>query len=122
MIYPPIFEICAADSAVLAWLGSNPVRLFPYGRAPQNPEPPYAVWQVVGGVPENYLDCPPDIDSFTLQIDVYANTDTDVDGAATALRDVIQNYAYIVSWRGDIREQETNHYRKSFDVDWWRYR
>jgi len=122
MIFPPIFEICSTDSAVMAELGIDPVRLFPYGRAPQYPEKPYAVWQLIGGAPENYLDCPPDIDSFTIQVDVYADDDEAADAAAVALRDAIEPYAYIVNWRGDLRDPETNHYRKSFDVDWWKYR
>ncbi|WP_165856734.1 DUF3168 domain-containing protein [Marinobacter sp. JSM 1782161] len=116
---PPIFQVCAANAAVTALLGTGPTRLFPFGEASQDVALPYAVWQIVGGQPENFLGQAPDIDSVMLQVDVYAD---DVAGArevARALRDAIQGHAHIVAWRGESRDDDTNHYRYSFDIEWW---
>lgn len=118
-MFPPIFKVCADDAGVQAALGNNPVRLYPFGEAPQGVATPYAAWQTIGGSPENYLDKPPDIDSFSLQVDVYAATDTAARDAAKALRDAIEPHAHVTRWGGEWRETETKHYRVSFDVDWW---
>lgn len=116
---PPMFTTCAASSEVLAVLGSDPVRLFGAGRAPQNVAEPYAVWQVIAGSPENYLGDTPDMDSYTLQVDCYAQTAAEARGVAEALRNAIEPVAYVVAWRGESREPETQLYRYSFDVDWF---
>lgn len=122
-MYPPIFAICAAAPAVTALLGAGPVRLYPFASAPQPGTDfyalPYAVWQIVGGLPENYLGRVPDIDSMTLQIDAYAAQVAQARSVAMALRDAIEPHAHIVSWRGESFEADTGLYRYSFDVDWW---
>lgn len=121
MIYPPIFAVCNASPAVQAELG-NPCRFYPFGRAENDdggrPQRPYAVWQVVSGVPENYLGCLPDADNWTLQVDVYAATAKQARDAATALRNAIEPEAYVTAWRGESVDAETRNYRCSFDVDW----
>ncbi|MBY3671866.1 DUF3168 domain-containing protein [Vibrio cholerae] len=115
----PIFSVCKADPVVTSLLGESPMRLYLFGMAPQNPVKPYAVWQVVGGLPENYMDERPDIDSFNLQIDVYS---TDVDSArkvAGAIRHAIEPHCVLTSYRGESRDSETMNYRSGFDVDWF---
>ena len=114
-----IFEACATDPAVTALLGTSPVRLFPFGMAPAGVIKPYAVWQQVGGQPENYLAGVPDIDSMTLQVDAYATTSASARAVAAALRDAIEPVAHVVAWRGESRDSETGNYRVSFDVDWF---
>ena len=116
-MYPPIFQVCAADPAVGALLGASPLRLWPFGEPPQNTPLPYAVWQTVSGQPENYLGQRPDVDSWSLQVDVYAATATAARNAAKALRDAIEPAAHITRWGGESRDRETNHYRYSFDAD-----
>lgn len=118
-MFPPIFTVAAADPAVTALLGSNPTRLYPFGQAPQGVVYPYAVWQGFGGSPENYLSGRPDIDGFTLQVDVYADTGTSARAVAEAIRDAIELKAYITRWGGESRDPETGHYRVSFDLDWY---
>ncbi len=117
-MFPPIFQVAAADPGVTAVLGTSPVRLFPFGEAPEGVTLPYAAWQLVSGSPENYLAGRPDIDGFTLQIDVYAATGSSARAVGKALRDAIELNAYIVRWGGESRDNETNRYRLSFDVDW----
>ncbi|SXF28108.1 Protein of uncharacterised function (DUF3168) [Klebsiella variicola] len=92
----PIFAVCAASQAVRDLLGS-PVRLYPFGLQDDNIVYPYALWQNISGVPENYLDRRPDVDSYTLQVDVYSNTVTSAQEVAKALRDAIEPNAYITA-------------------------
>jgi len=115
---PPIFEVAAADPAVTALLGSAPVRLYPFGEAPQGVMLPYAVWQLVSGAPENYLAGRPDLDGFTLQVDVYAGTGASARAVGAALRDAVELTAHVTRWGGESRDTETGRYRLSFDVDW----
>ena len=117
-MYPPIFAICKAASAVAALIGSSPMRLYQFGKAPPNVVKPYAVWQTIGGSPDNYIGSVPDHDLFSIQIDVYSTTDISARAVAEALRDAIEPVAYIVRWGGESVDTETGSYRYSFDVDW----
>ncbi|EIV3802050.1 DUF3168 domain-containing protein [Klebsiella aerogenes] len=114
----PIFAVCAASQAVRDLLGSNPVRLYPFGMQDDIIVYPYAVWQNIGGNPENYLNQRPDADRYSLQVDVYGDTDIDVIAVSRALRDAIEGNAHITRWGGQSREPETGKYRYSFDIDW----
>lgn len=116
---PPIFPVCAASQAVTDLLGSDPVRLYPFGMQNDNVTYPYAVWQNIGGEPENFLNQSPDIDRFSLQVDAYGNTDEEVISVAMAIRNAIQDKANITRWGGQPRDPNTNRYRYSFDVDWF---
>lgn len=118
MMIAPIFKVCAASQAVTALIGESPVRLYPFGLQDDNVVYPYVVWQNISGSPENYLDKLPDTDSYTLQVDVYADTVMSATSVATALRDAIEPHAYITRWGGQSRDPETKRYRYSFDVDW----
>lgn len=117
-MFAPIFPVVAGSAAVAAVLGSAPVRFWPFGEAPENSVLPYSVWQQVSGSPENYINQTPDLDSYTLQVDVYASTGSSARAAAKALRDAIEPHAHIGAWRGESREKDTKLYRYSFDVDW----
>lgn len=118
-MFPPIFQVAAADPGVTALLGTDPVRLYPFGEAPEGTPLPYVVWQLASGSPENYINQRPDMDSFTLQVDVYAATGASARAVGTALRDSIELRAHITRWGGESRDPETKSYRISFDVDWW---
>ena len=116
---PPIFPIVAASAAAQAALGAAPVRFFPFGAAPQDVALPYAVWQTVGGAPENYLGNLPDADVCTVQVDVYA-ADTDSAAAAIlALRDAIEPHAHVTGYPINARDAETQLYRFGLQLDWW---
>lgn len=117
-MFPPIFQVCAANAAVKAALGSGPVRLFPFGEAPQNVAKPYAVWRQFGGLPENYLGQRPDLDTFRLQVDVFGTTGAAATAAAKAIRDAIELRAHITRWGSAERDPSTANYRVSFDVEW----
>lgn len=117
-MFPPIFQVAAADPGVTAILGAGPVRLYPFGSAPEGVTLPYVVWQLVAGSPENYLNQRPDLDGYTLQVDCWAISPTEARNVAKALRDAIEPHAYITRWGGEIRDNETGSYRVSFDCDW----
>lgn len=119
---PPIFSICAAEPGVTSILGTDPVRLFMFGMAPQNVQRPYAVWQVVGGSPENYLAGRPDTEQHTLQIDVYADYAAQSRAALAAIEHAIELSCYVTRYGGESRDDETKSYRSSMDVDWHTYR
>jgi hypothetical protein len=118
-MYPPLFSIASADNSVKAAFGTNPVRVYPFGGAPESVALPYVVWQVVGGTPENYIGNDPDMDSYLVQVDVYANSPASARGGAETLRDALQDHAHIVSWRGESKDQQTKHYRYSFDINFF---
>lgn len=116
-MFPPVFSLATASSVVLNLLGYQPTRLYLFGEAPQTVTKPYAVWQTVSGTPENYLGGLPDIDRYTVQVDVYATTASSARAVAEALRDAFEPSAHVVSWRGESRDLTTNNYRYSFDVE-----
>lgn len=116
-MYPSLFSIVSSDVTVRSVFGTNPVRVFPFGGAPEESNMVYAVWQTYGGTPENYIGTTPDIDAFLVQVDVYADNATSARNGAEALRDALQGYAHIVSWRGESKDRDTQRYRYSFDIN-----
>lgn len=120
-MFPPIYPAVANSPACVALLktGTGPVRFYQFGLAPQNVPKPYAVWQRVFGAPENYLGQVPDIDSFTVQIDVYAGSADSARSVALALRDAIEPVAYITSWLGESIDPDTKNNRFGFQTDWF---
>ena len=114
----PINAVCALDSGVSDLLGENPQRLYPFGLVPQDVKKPYAVWQIIGGNPENYLAGRTDIDGYRLQVDVYASSGSDARAVAKALRYAIELNANITRWGGESRDPATKNFRYSFDVSW----
>lgn len=113
---PPIFSIMSASSAVKALIGSNPIRFFLFGEAPQDVATPYCVWQTIFGAPENFLGQVPDVDSWSVQIDVYGDTASSVRSVAQAVRNALEPVAYVTNWNGESRDPATKRYRYSFDV------
>ena len=119
MILPPIFTICKASTAVTALLGSNPVRFYPFGTAPQDVGTPYAVWQGINGQPINSLSDRPDIEDHSLQIDVYGITAEETLAVAAAIEYAIETESHITRYSDQGQDQETLKFRISFDVDWF---
>lgn len=118
-MYPPIFNVISASAPVTALLGVSPVRFWPFGEAPPDPVLPYAVWQTVYGTPQNYVSDLPDVDSYGVQVDVYANEATAARLAARAIRDAIEPVAHISAYNGEFRDPVTRKYRYSFTADWF---
>lgn len=120
-MYPPVYPTVAASSACVALLktGTGPIRFYQFGFNEDQPQTyPYAVWQRSGGQPENYVNQTPDMDGFTLQIDVYAKSADQARTVAAALRDALEPVSYITAWLGESRDPDTKNYRFSFLNDW----
>lgn len=118
-MYPPIFETCSSNSQVTDVFGSSPCRIYPFGEAPQDATLPYAVWQTIGGVPENALNTAPDIDSFTIQVDVVAETGEAARNGAEEIRDAIESSCHVVNWLGEGRDLDTRKFVVGFIADWF---
>lgn len=122
MSFPPIFAaVNVAPVQALLKAPGGELRFYLFGRAPQNVIKPYAVWRQAYGSPENYLGNRPDMDSFGVQVDVYADPAQGPAVARTvamAIRDAIETKSYITAWRGESRDPDTNNYVFSFDSDW----
>lgn len=119
MINAPIFNILKNVPAVTALLGTDPVRIYPWGRAPQNPTKPYAVYAVYNAIPENYLGQRPDIDNKGTQINVYGDTSDSVDACFKAIRDALEDHAHMTAFSSPDREAETNLYSCRLEFDFW---
>ncbi len=116
---PDIFaSVNVAPVKALLKTGNGALRFYAFGMAPQGVAYPYAVWQLVGGSPENYLACSPDIDQSIVQVDVYAKTADSARSVAVVLRNAIEKHAYITSIRAEARDPDTNNYSFGFDSDW----
>lgn len=119
---PDLFPILNANVAVKALLGSSPLRVYPWGRAPNNVVKPYAVYGVYNGNPENYLDRVPDIDNKGTQIDIYGVKGEDVENCFIAIRDALEPFAHMTSFSTPDRNTETNLYEGRMEFDFWDYR
>lgn len=117
-MYPPLFEICSANSRVTEVFGTSPCRIYPFNEAPQGADAPYATWQVIGGSPENCLDRVPDVDQFAVSVDVYASTGEAARNGAEEIRDAIESDCHIGTWLGEGRDEKTRLYVVSFLADW----
>lgn len=113
----PFFKVAAQSAAVKALLGNTP-RIFLAGNAGDSPAYPYVTYQMVSGTPGNLLGQAPDHDLFTLQVDVWAKSDTALAAVTTALVEAIQGQCQIAAWRSETADPQTKTLRKSFDVDW----
>ncbi|MCC3720526.1 DUF3168 domain-containing protein [Rouxiella badensis] len=114
---PPLYSVCATSQAVMEVLGDD-VRLYPFGESADDVIYPYAVWQNIGGAAAMFLGNRPDVDSFSIQIDVYADTPVQVLAVTKALRDAIEPHAYVTRWGNQDRDPDTKRYHYSFDIDW----
>lgn len=116
-MFPPLFATLNASNQVKALLGSNPLRVFPAGEAPQDVTLPYGVFQTVFCIPELYLGKVSDMDVYSVQVDVYATTLTSARNCASAIRTALDAVAYVTSLSEPAKDPTTNHYRYSLDVD-----
>lgn len=124
MIYPKLFETIRNYPGLAPHFGTDPVRLYTFGQAPQSTEHVYAVWQTVSGLPQRSLSCPVSVDQWTIQVDVYGRQAKSVRQAGSALVEAIeaQKNADISRFSGESRDRDDGSYRYSFDVTWWQER
>lgn len=118
----PIFLILKANAAVTALLGVKPLRVYPWGDAPERQVKPYATYGTFSGTPENYVDKTPDIDSLGTQIDIWADTVQSCEAVFAAIRDALEPHAHITNFQGSVRDTETNLYNARLELDFWQPR
>ena len=119
MMNPPLFSILNASAPVKALLGANPLRVFPWGRAPQNVAKPYAVYVVYNALPENYLGQVPDIDNKAVQINIYAENSASLESCFTVVRDALELHAHMTSFASPDLDADTNLYSCRMEFDFW---
>lgn len=95
------------------------MRFFHFGEALQNMSETFATWQLITGEPHLLLGSVPDSDLFTLQIDTYSNTRAEAEQAGLAVRNAFEQdmRCTVTRYNAFGKENETNLYRVSFDVD-----
>lgn len=115
---PPIFSILSGAAGVTAFVGAPPrMRLFPFGEADQATLKPYITWQLISGLPENYLGQLPDVDRYRTQVDIWAETQAVANEVAEAVRDALEPHAYILGSGNTIRDADTRCFRYMLDVE-----
>lgn len=113
-----VYDYAKADATVLGLLGGAAAfRFYGFGEAPEKVEVPYAVWQVVGGFPENRLADRPGEDTYTVQIDAYAKNEAEVRTLGEALRFALELDGYVTGYNFEGREPATRLCRYSFTMD-----
>ncbi|WP_460640109.1 DUF3168 domain-containing protein [Larkinella harenae] len=116
---PKLFPVLLASPPVTALLGLNPLRVFPWGEAPQNVAYPYATYGVFNGVPENYMDQVPDLDRLGTQVDVWAKTSESCQQSAVAIRNALEPIGHMTSISNMERDPQTKSYRLRLEFDFY---
>lgn len=120
---PNLFGLLKNDSAVTAIIGSNPVRFYRHGSAPQGVIAPYVTQIAVDIVPENNLSDLPPADSCRVQVSCWSDNagtgSAGVETLAQAVRDAIEPHHHITDIRDGGRDPETQRYRIDLDVTVW---
>ena len=114
----PVVPALRASEAVTALLGSAPLRVYE-DIAPDNTPLPYAVWQVVSGTPENYLDSRANLDHVSFQIVVYDTQPKRAQETRAVIRAVLEKYCYITNIHPSGYERDTKLFSRGFDANWY---
>lgn len=113
---PLVFPLLKNAADVTALIGTNPVRAYRHGRAPQDVAAPYVTWSVPGGTAENALQGA-DADFFRVQVDCWSDGDAQIETLAAAVRAALEPAAHLVAYLADDQDETTKRYRISFAFD-----
>lgn len=116
---PGVFALLADDSSVVALLknGTQPLRVFPWGEAPQNVATPYVTYAVVNGQPANLIDQKPLEDTMIVQIDVWGRTVEEASELMDVVSAVLEDNGHMTSFDTAERDPGTKLYRGRMDFD-----
>jgi hypothetical protein len=120
-VNPPVFAALNV-TAVRNFVGTNPVRVYPNGRAPQNVQRPYITWQIVGGSPVNNLSDNPDMDESRVRVWCYSEETAGSAAArnlATAVRNALEAVTHVTFGPTDEADQEPGLLVWIMDADFW---
>ncbi|QDJ91875.1 DUF3168 domain-containing protein [Acinetobacter haemolyticus] len=116
MSFLPIIRLLNDSPEVRAVLGDD-LRVYE-DVAPLGTEPPYAVFQAIGGAAINHLDEPANFDEVMYQIIIY---DTDAK-LAYQIKDlvlsILEHRSYILNPMINSFETNTKLYGRGFDANW----
>lgn len=119
---PPVFQILSVDPTAIMYLGGDsgqPMRVFPFGEAPEKTLLPYVTYTIFSGIPQNTIDKTPQIDNLGTQIDIWAKTANSALDVAAAVRDALEPYAHMVGLGSTLRDPDTKNYRVRLDFDFF---
>lgn len=119
---PNLFNVLKNVTAVTNIFGTNPLKIYRWGEAPQKTVYPYAVYIGTGAAPQNTQDKPPQVDSVSVQIDVFAEKASDVEAGAVAIRDALEVNNHMISFSSPLRDNETKAFRIRMDFDIFNFR
>lgn len=118
-LVPPVFEYVKDVAAVKLLFGVNPMRVYAFGRAPQAPRLPYAVYVSFNSNPENYLGNLPDIDSKGTQIEIFAKDDISLNDCFIALRNALEPRGHMTNFQVLDKEPGTDYFSARMEFDFW---
>lgn len=112
------FDILNKSTEVRRLLGSNPLRVYPYGvKLNTIPRKPYVLYGVFNAVPYNYLASRSDMDLSGIQADIFSETSDNAASCFNAIRDAIEHKAYISSFSTADMDIEDGLYHIRMDID-----
>lgn len=118
-ILPAVYPLLANAAPVTALIGTNPVRCYRHGRAPQGVSVPYVTWASPASSPERQITGVPVADRWNVRIDCWSDNDTEVETLAQVVRDAIEPFAESIGVVIDDRDDHTNRYRITQSFDFW---
>lgn len=118
-MFPPVFSLLTAAAPVTALIGTNPVRAYRHGRAPQGVTVPYVTWSIGASSAQNTLTGVPSADLFNVRIDSWSDDDAQVEALAQAVRDALETSAHMLGIVANDRDAVTNRFRISLSFDFW---
>lgn len=119
MNIPPVFTALAAASDVTDIIGTNPVRCYLFGEAPQDVAQPFVTWTIVSSVPENCLEGLPVVDNDRVQVDCWARDPLTCINLATAVRDTLEAKTHMINKLNMQRDPDTRYYRWMLEFSFW---
>lgn len=119
---PQLFIILNSSVSVKQLLGAQPLRVYPWDEAPEDPVKPYALYSVFSASPENYVDSVPDIDNLSTQVTIYSDTSDKCTECFIAVRNAIEPKAHMTNFSTPTRDKETKLYSCRLDFDFWENR
>jgi hypothetical protein len=117
-MFPNLKELFLNDAATASLLG-NPIRVYGKGEAPAGVTNPYVTWQSIASVPEDNLSEITDIDNFSIQVDCFSKTETEVNALGQSVRNALSTVCQNVAVILDSRETETKLYRVAFQANYF---